>query len=161
MGKQNTKHHKESNQMKFATVYTQKDERDHNWSTVNNEPTMTQKADASETNINVIMAKYNKTGQLPRVLAQPLFGDFSEELDYRTAVERINSAHDAFMEIPANIRQRFGNDPTEFMKFCADENNAEEMAKLGLTNPKPTPTIDQELLQAIKDLKPKETSNGK
>lgn len=154
--------------MKFATQYTLKEERDHNWATINDEPSMTQVADASETNINIIMAKYEKTGQLPRVLVQPLFGDFSQAPDYREAVEIVNAAHDAFMEIPAKIRAQFGNDPAEFMKFAGDPNNKEELARMGLTNPPPVPTLEQttvntltEIRDALKPKPPEGNTNGK
>lgn len=147
--------------MKFANAYTPKAERaDPRWVTVNEEPTMTQQSDANETDINVIMAKYQQTGQLPRVLTEPLFGDFTDAPDYRTAVETINAANAAFMEIPAKIRAQFGNDPAEFMKFAGDPKNKEELQKLGLLKDAPKPTIEQETLEAIKALKPQENSNG-
>jgi len=145
--------------MKFATAYTQKDEREKAFVTINNEPSMTQVADASETNINVIMAKYQKGGTLPRVLTEPLFGDFTNELDYRQAVETVNAAHEAFMEIPAKIRAQFGNDPNEFIKFCANPENKQELLKMGLTDPPKAPTMEETTiitLGEIRDaLKPK------
>ncbi|QXP08295.1 MAG: internal scaffolding protein [Arizlama microvirus] len=152
--------------MKFATAYTLKEEREKAWATDNKEPTMTQKADASETDINVIMAKYQKTGQLPKVLTTPLFGDFTNAPDYREAVEAVNAANEAFMEIPAKIRMRFGNDPGEFMKFASDPANRDELSKLGLTREPPKPTLEETngaTLREIRDaLKPtEEKPNGK
>lgn len=149
--------------MKFANCYTLKEERDRNTATFNTEPTMTQVADASETNINVIMAKYKNTGQLPRVLAEPLFGDFQNAPDYRAAVEAVNAANEAFLEIPAQVRAQFGNDPGEFIKFANNKENRDQLEKWGLINPKPTPTIDErnaatlgEIRDALKPTKPEE-----
>jgi len=38
-----------------------------------------------------------------------------------------------FNDLPSSIRSRFGNDPAAFLDFVQDENNADEMVKLGLT----------------------------
>jgi len=152
--------------MKFATPYTAKEERNFFSGTINNEPSMTQVADASETNINVIMARYEKTGQLPKVLAEPLFGDFTETPDYRQAVEAVNAAHEAFMEIPAKVRAQFGNDPAEFIKFATDPNNKEQLDKWGLTEPAKQPTLAEKSLNSLNEIKdalkttPKEKDNG-
>lgn len=147
--------------MNFATVYTAKADRaSPRWVTINNEPSMTQEADANETDINVIMAKYQKTGQLPRQLMEPLFGDFTQPIDYAQAVTAIRSAEEAFLEIPAKIRAQFGNDPGEFIKFATNPDNKEELAKLGLLQPPASPTIEEQTLNAIKELKPKESTNG-
>jgi len=137
------------------------------YATNNTEPSMTQVADASETNINIIMAKYQKTGQLPRVLVEPLFGDFTEAPDYRQAVEAVNAAHEAFMEIPAKIRMQFGNDPQEFIKFCADPNNKADLDKWGLTEPPKPATMEEKTLNSLTEIRdalkptPKDTPNGK
>lgn len=147
--------------MNFANAYTQKDERGKNWATVNTEDSMTQQADAKDADINVIMAKYQVTGQMPQVLMKPLFGDFSDTPDYRKAVETIREAEEAFLQIPAKIRAQFGNDPGEFIKFATDPNNKEELTKMGLTKPPEEPTLEQQTLEAIKALQPKDdTHNG-
>lgn len=146
--------------MKFATQYTLKEEREGNFSTYNDEPTMTQQGDAEGTNINVIMAKYTKTGQMPQLIAQPLFGDFTDMPDYRQAIERIRDAEDAFLQVPAKVRARFGNDPGEFIKFASNPDNKAELIQMGLTKPTPAPTIDEQTLNAIRELKPKEPDNG-
>jgi len=124
------------------------------------DPGMTQQSDAKDCDINVIMAKYTATGQIPRQLMQPLYGDFSEPMDYQEAVTRIRSAEEAFLEIPAKIRLQFGNDPGEFIKFCTDPQNKDKLRELGLHAPIPEPSIEEKTLEAIKDLKPKETQNG-
>lgn len=142
--------------MNFANAYTLKEERD-DFRTVNNEPSMTQQADRMDTDINVIMARYEKTGQLPRILTQPLYGDFTNVPTYRESVERIQAADAAFMEIPAKIRAEFDNDPQKFIEFATNPENTEQLTKWGLTKPKPEPTIAERQLAALEALKPKET----
>lgn len=116
--------------MKFSTQY--KYEPSHNFETINEEPSMTQQADAEDSDINVIMRKYNASGMVPGVLQPGIYGDFSNVGDYKTAVERVNAANEAFMALPADVRDRFGNDPDKFIKFATDEKNLEEIRKMGL-----------------------------
>jgi len=146
--------------MKFTGPFTLPEHRSRPATDFYDDPGMTEKSHADECNINVIMAKYQQTGQLPQLVMKPLFGDFTETPDYRQAVETIREAEEAFLQIPAKIRLQFGNDPGEFIKFCSDEKNAEQLTKWGLTNPAPTPTIEQQTLEAIKALKPQETKEN-
>lgn len=111
--------------------------------TVNNEPSMTQESDAMETDINFIVKRFGVTGQLPQVNMQPLYGDFTDVGDYRTAVERINAANTAFMGLPAETRKRFDNDPQKFVDFATNKDNLEELRKMGLAPPAPEPTIKE------------------
>ena len=39
------------------------------------------------------------------------------------------------MALPADVRARSGNDPAGFVDFCSDDNNADEVEKLGLMLP--------------------------
>lgn len=88
---------------------------------------------AEETDINNIMRKYQKTGELRHVTkAAGSYGDFSDVPDYRTAMQQILEADALFMELPAKVRDRFGNDPAQFIEFATDDKNIEELRKLGL-----------------------------
>lgn len=147
-------------EMKFSHTYTPNKDR-FRPSTVNEEPTLTQKSDAKDADINVIMAKYKKTGQLPKVLLEPMYGDFSEMPDYRASVTAIQQAEEAFLQVPAKIRAQFGNDPGEFIKFATDPNNKDKLKEMGLLKPEAPPTIEEQTLTAIRELKPQETKpNG-
>lgn len=148
--------------MKFRHALSRKTKADHDrWATENTEDSMTQQGDANDTDINVIMARYQQTGQMPQLLMQPLFMDLSDAPDYRQAVETIRDAEAAFLEIPAKIRQQFGNDAGQFMEFAMKEENREELQKMGLLKPLPQPTMEEQTLQAIRELKPqKDDDNG-
>lgn len=123
----------------FTSLYTHNRERSKTFSTANTEESMTQKGDAAEADINVIMKRYQPGAPLPQVTQQPIYGDFTEIGDYRSMVEKINAANEAFNQVPAHIRRRFGNDPQEFMNFVHNKDNLDELRKLGLANPEPTP----------------------
>lgn len=93
------------------------------------------------TDINNIMAKYNKTGLIDWV-KDPLkadYGDFSEVTDYQTALHQVMEAQEAFMTLSAKVRNRFSNDPAKFLQFMADPTNKDEAIALGLL-PKPDVT---------------------
>lgn len=136
--------------MNFRTPYNHDRAISALFGTVNNEDTMAEQSHAKDTDINVIMAKYKITGQIPLPQVPARYGDFSQVTDYREALHTIREANDLFMELPANIRARFRNDPSAFMDFMADPDNADEMEKLGLAKitrpdtltPTPTPAVN-------------------
>lgn len=117
----------------FKTAYKLGDEEI--LATFNKEDSMTVQSEAKDCDINVIMERYSKTGQLPQVTAlQPLFADFTDITDYRSALETINAARDAFLLVPAHIRAQFGNDPTAFVNYASNPDNIDQLRKWGLAN---------------------------
>ena len=73
-----------------------------------------------DADINYIVAKARKTGILP-CLAQPqTYGDFSSVDSYHAAQNLVISAHERFMSLPSGVRDRFKNDPGEFLKYASD-----------------------------------------
>lgn len=93
-----------------------------------------------EADINTIVKNFGVTGQLPTGVRVPEYGDFMVVDDYRSALEALTSAEKSFMAMPAEVRDRFKNDPQEFLEFCNDARNLDEMRKLGLAVPLPDPT---------------------
>lgn len=85
-----------------------------------------------EADINVIVKRFGLTGQLPPVVRTPQYGDFTGITDYHTAVTAVREAEEGFMELPAQIRDRFHNDPQALLEFLADKDNHAEAQKLGL-----------------------------
>jgi len=152
--------------MKFTTPYTHNRERSEFFATINNEESMTQQSDKDDADINIIMSRFQKSGQLPQVKLEPLYADFTDTPDYRTAVEMIQQADEAFSMIPARIRAQFDNNPQEFIAYALNpaKENREQMAKWGLTQPEQPPKVTlADLNTTLKEaLKPKESNdNGK
>lgn len=85
-----------------------------------------------ECDINVLLRRFNITGQLPVGVRMPTYGDFDVVTDFHSAANAIAQAREAFHMMPADVRRRFGNDPGEFVAFCSDSKNREEAVKLGL-----------------------------
>jgi len=101
------------------------------------EPTLAQQNFKDETDINHIVRQFGLTGQLPGKPLSPQYGDFTGVLDYHSAVNAVLAAQDDFMELPAQMRSRFNNDPAQLIDFLGNENNREEAIKLGLVAAKP------------------------
>lgn len=96
---------------------------------------MTQQSFAEECDINTIVRRFGLTGELPSGVRMPSYGDFDSVVDFQTAMNALVQAKEAFMEMPADVRARFGNDPGAFVDFCSDKKNLEEARRLGLVPP--------------------------
>ncbi|WNK13346.1 MAG: internal scaffolding protein [Microvirus sp.] len=107
------------------------------------DPTLTQQQFADDADINTIVRRFGLTGQLPTAGAMPTYGDFSDVVDYHTAVNSIRSATEAFMALPGHVRLEFGNDPQRFVEFCSDPANATKARILGLSPDTPLPDINR------------------
>lgn len=93
-----------------------------------------------ECNINTIMAKYKSTGLITHVKdVQGAYGDFTSVQDYQLSLNQVIEAQAAFDLLPAAVRKRFGNQPTQLMAFLDDPANRDEAVKLGLVEPAPLP----------------------
>lgn len=113
------------------------------------EPSLTVQAFKGECDINKILAKFRETGSLVDPLhpptRRPMFGDFTELPDYQGMLDQLMQADEAFMSLPAKVRDRFGNDPAKVIEFLNDEKNFDEAVKLGLCSPRSeVPTTDSE-----------------
>ena len=86
----------------------------------------------SSVNINSIMKKYKSTGILPAARSDSFYADVSMIGDFREALERVENAENIFMELPAEIRSEFGNDPAEFLDFCVNPDNHDSLVEMGL-----------------------------
>lgn len=103
---------------------------------------------AEEADINTIVQRFGLTGKLPTNVRVPLSGDFTDAVDFRSAMDAIVLAERSFAAMPADVRKRFGNDPAEFVGFttAVDSSgklkNLEEMRKMGLAVPAPAAIIE-------------------
>lgn len=92
--------------------------------------------------VNNIMKKYNKTGQLPEMIQrEPRYGDFSDVTDYQESLNIVLLAQEQFANLPARARDRFRNDPAAFLEFVNDPKNVQEMVEMGLATKAPDPIV--------------------
>lgn len=106
--------------------------------TINADPTLTQQQFREECDINNIIKKHTRTGELTHV-SQKLgsYLDVSEITDYQSMLQSVQNAQDAFMALPASTRARFRNDPGELLAFIQNDSNYDEAVSLGLIDKKP------------------------
>lgn len=98
-------------------------------------PGRTVQSAKDETDVNLIMKRFTATGVLPQgTFKSPMFGDVSG-VDFRAMMDVVAQANVAFAALPAEVRRRFGHDPKEFVDFCTDPQNVDEMIKMGLAAP--------------------------
>ena len=93
---------------------------------------LTKQSMKDETDINLIMKRYIKTGMVNFVNRNQAQYMEAPEIDFQTAMEVVTEANNTFSEMPAELRKRFSNDPGVFMDFVHDSANVEEMIALGL-----------------------------
>lgn len=101
------------------------------------EKTKTRQSEAAEADINVIMKRYEKTGLLPQSAVEAMYQDVSEVGDYRSALEVVRIGQEAFMQLPAQLRARFDNDPAAFVDFVSDPRNRPQLEEMGLVEKAP------------------------
>lgn len=88
-----------------------------------------------ECDINTLLRRFAITGQMPEGVRLPVYGDFEQINDFHSAANAIAMASESFDAMPAEIRERFSNDPEKFVAFCLDDRNREEARKWGLVPP--------------------------
>lgn len=122
-------------------------------------PSRTKGSFAKEADINNIMERYTRTGQLPTLIKkEPSFGDFSKSIDYQESLNTVIKAQTQFDALPSATRKFFNHDPSRMLEFCADPQNINQMIKLGLAIPKPPVTSDPTKTNTTKVSDEKNTS---
>jgi len=98
-------------------------------------PVYTKQEFKDECDINVLMSKYQSSGELPNLNErEPQYLD-ATGYDYQEHMNFIAGANSLFQELPSWIRNRFDNDPAKFLDFTSQESNRSEMAEMGLLKP--------------------------
>lgn len=85
-----------------------------------------------DTDINKLVEKYLVHGELPQLQTPPLQGDFTKVMTYQEALNLMIEARKSFEALPAKTRARFDHDPGQFVNFCTNEENRDEMRQMGL-----------------------------
>lgn len=117
---------------------------------------MTKQEFLEETDINVLMKRFEKAGQWPPApQREPQYFDVTEmPTDFQSAMNFMIDAEDAFMSIPAEARFALGNDPAKFVEFAANPENLDQMRTWGLAPPLPPRAAPQEVRIVADDTPP-------
>lgn len=87
---------------------------------------------AEELDINKLVARLLKGENLEGYKRAMVFGDTTTAPSLHEALQTVAEAKEVFEGLPAHIRERFQNDPVEFLKFRDDPANIPEMERLGM-----------------------------
>lgn len=98
---------------------------------------------AKEVDINELVKRFGITGDLPVSKELAEYGDFSEVVDYKTAMDQLRRGEQAFAELPARVRERFDNEPGKFWEFLHSD-GIDEAVELGLLDPRVLPPVVQD-----------------
>lgn len=99
------------------------------------EERMTKSEFKDDCDINKIIARYQRTGQLPdnAKAAAARYGDFSEVPPYQEMLDRIRAADELFAALPAKVRKEFDNDAGNFIRATQTVEGMKILHDLGLT----------------------------
>lgn len=114
--------------------------------TINDQPSKTQQQFKDTVDVNNIMKKYKKTGVVThlRNAAQGLYMDLTAIPDLAEAKMQIAHAEELFMQIPAELRLKFNNDPALLISYLKDPANKKEAQAHGLIKPDPVLPFEEE-----------------
>lgn len=108
----------------------------------NGDPSHAKQSFRDECDINKIMASYQKTGAVTHFAKhQPSYQICSGQ-SFHEAMNLCLDAQTMFDDLPATLRSKFMNDPSQFLEFVQNPDNAAEMIELGLSNAKPQPPAE-------------------
>lgn len=105
-------------------------------------PSLTKQSFKEECDLNLLVKRFRDNNadifdQFSKYSAGE-YGDFSQIVDYRTALDQVKQANESFAQLPAKVRQFFNNSAEYFLDFCQDSNNIDTLKELGLAHKSPT-----------------------
>lgn len=96
----------------------------------------------AECDINNILKQFKVTGMVRHMsakAAQGAYVNLPEAADFQESLNIVIEGQKAFATLPSLVRERFQNDPEQFLAFMADPKNQDEAIKLGLATDKRPP----------------------
>lgn len=93
---------------------------------------LTEQSHKNETDMNYILRDYQRTGLIKHAKEHEGRYDDVSVQDFQEAMFLVTQAQSMFDSLPANIRKRFGNDPSAFLEFTQNPENAPEMTRMGI-----------------------------
>lgn len=88
-----------------------------------------------ECHLPTMMKRWRRQGILGDVLRTThpnSYGDFSNVDDYKTAMDAIRDAENAFLTLPAAVRGRFNNSPQQLLQALENPLMKDELTELGV-----------------------------
>lgn len=98
------------------------------------DPSLTKQGDKKSCDINLIVKRWMESGTIPSNLNEEFgqFLDVADIPDFKTCQDFVIRARGLFEQLPIEVRERFRNDPGEFLAFAENPDNGEAMVEMGL-----------------------------
>lgn len=113
----------------------------------------TKRSFLQECDINTIVRKFNQNGQLTnQIKNNPIYANFADLPTYQEALNTVINAQEQFDNLPSELREKFHNEPSEFLAFVKDPSNNEELVKLGLATER-EPNVTEKRAEAERQKK--------
>lgn len=78
-----------------------------------------------EVDVNSIVRRFGMTREMPFGSAEGVFGDFTGLSDFDAVRAKVVDAEARFMRLPADVREKFGNDPANLIRATQTLSSAE------------------------------------
>lgn len=96
----------------------------------------------AQCDVNNIIKRYDRSGVLTHITnIEAKFGDMTGA-DFQAMQNQVATARSMFSSLPAEIRNRFDNEPSKLLEFMEHEENRDEAIKMGLINPEWDSSLD-------------------
>lgn len=110
----------------------------------------TKQAFKEECDINNIVPRLQNGEAVLMNTGSANYGDYSDPTEFHDAQNIVAYAKEQFQALPAKVRDRFANDPGNFLEFTADPENQKELLKMGLATERQAPKPSEGELLANK-----------
>lgn len=98
---------------------------------------MTRQSFAEELDINAIVERYARGGQLPLSTKDERYGDVSEVGDYKSALDFVFASKDQLADLPDRAREQLVADPEAYYLRLDAAQDRDGLVELGLVEPLP------------------------
>lgn len=120
---------KEAPVLRFRTAYDPSYDSGDYATEVPDNPSRTKQSFKDTVDVNQILERYHRTGVFDHVNEHGgSYGD-ADGMEFKQALDLVNSAQDMFDDLPARARAEFDNDPAKFLDFAANL-TSEDVPKL-------------------------------
>lgn len=97
----------------------------------------TQQHFKDECDINQILERFRETGVIDHIKTTQAQYGYAPAITFTEAMLTVATANENFMQLPADIRSAFKNDPALFLDAAADPEKRGLFEELGLLQPEP------------------------
>lgn len=91
---------------------------------------LTQQHFKDDCDVNVILERFMRTGEMPSTYAIPSFQDVSDYADFRELQDAMSDAREYFDSLPARVRARYNNDLNDFYESLSTRQGYDSFVSL-------------------------------